>query len=166
MLRRNGLPTEVEVPIAPMLDMAFLLLAFFVMTFNPTPIEVQYTMNLLPGQAQARPEEGESDDAATADDIPAALRTLTADLLPDAEGGLERVVLGENQIVGIEPLRAELKRIASDESLPFDQALLRFDPDLHYGALVEVIDAFYDAGIKKINFTELTQGGFDFGPSL
>ena len=165
-MRRSGLPSEVEVPIAPMLDMAFLLLAFFVMTFNPTPVEVQYTMNLLPGQAQARPEEGESDDQATSEDIPAALRTLTADLLPDSKGNLERIVLGETQFQDLPTLAVELKRITGDKSLPFDQALLRFDPELQYGALIEVIDAFYAAGITKINFTELTLDGFDFGPAL
>ena len=40
--RRRGLPTsnvEPDLPITPMLDMSFQLLAFFITTYNPTPTE-------------------------------------------------------------------------------------------------------------------------------
>ena len=37
-------------PIAPMLDMAFQLLTFFVLTYHPAPQEGQFVMNLLPPQ--------------------------------------------------------------------------------------------------------------------
>ena len=41
---------EPEVPITPMLDMAFQLLTFFVLTYSPMPAEGQFVMNLLPAQ--------------------------------------------------------------------------------------------------------------------
>ena len=37
---------EPDLPIVPMLDMSFQLLAFFVMTFNPTPAEGHLEMAL------------------------------------------------------------------------------------------------------------------------
>ncbi|MBA4063930.1 MAG: hypothetical protein C0501_09500 [Isosphaera sp.] len=37
-----------DLPITPMLDMSFQLLAFFIMTFNPTPTEGQIRMALPP----------------------------------------------------------------------------------------------------------------------
>ncbi len=39
---------EVEVQITPMLDMAFQLLTFFILTYHAAPTEGQFSMNLLP----------------------------------------------------------------------------------------------------------------------
>jgi biopolymer transport protein ExbD len=39
---------EPDLPITPMLDMSFQLLAFFIMTFKPTPTEGQIAMSLPP----------------------------------------------------------------------------------------------------------------------
>ena len=41
---------EPQIPITPMLDMAFQLLTFFVLTYKPAPSEGQIIMNLLPAQ--------------------------------------------------------------------------------------------------------------------
>lgn len=41
---------EPDLPITPMLDMSFQLLAFFIMTFKPTPTEGQIAMSLPPAQ--------------------------------------------------------------------------------------------------------------------
>ncbi len=45
-------PMDPDLPIVPMLDMSFQILAFFIMTFKPTPTEGQLAMQLPP------PEEG------------------------------------------------------------------------------------------------------------
>jgi biopolymer transport protein ExbD len=39
---------EPDLPITPMLDMSFQLLAFFIMTFRPSPTEAQIAMSLPP----------------------------------------------------------------------------------------------------------------------
>jgi biopolymer transport protein ExbD len=39
---------EADLPITPMLDMSFQLLAFFIMTFHPAPTEGQIAMSLPP----------------------------------------------------------------------------------------------------------------------
>lgn len=164
---KSALPSDVDVAIAPMLDLAFNLLAFFIMTFNPTPIEVQYTMNLLPGQPQARPDESPSDqEQATSSELPAALKTLTTSLTADSRGQLDRVTIGETEVRGMDALRARLQAILSDKSLPFDQALIQSDPALHYGELMRVIDTFNSLGIHKISFAELDPSDLDLGPSL
>lgn len=41
---------EPDLPITPMLDMSFQLLAFFIMTFKPTPTEGQIAMSLPPAE--------------------------------------------------------------------------------------------------------------------
>ena len=53
--------------IAPMLDMAFQLLTFFILTYKPLPTEGQFVMNLLPPQpATALNAEAPTDAAASA----------------------------------------------------------------------------------------------------
>ena len=49
MSRRHGQSTESvepDLPITPMLDMSFQLLAFFILTFKPAPTEAQIAMEL------------------------------------------------------------------------------------------------------------------------
>jgi biopolymer transport protein ExbD len=54
MTRRVGDPAlEVDVPITPMLDVAFQVLAFFIATYQPAQLEVQMDLT-LPEAAQAR----------------------------------------------------------------------------------------------------------------
>jgi biopolymer transport protein ExbD len=48
---RDESPGEVPLPITPMLDMAFQLLAFFIMTYNPTDLEGQLDL-ALPSEAE------------------------------------------------------------------------------------------------------------------
>lgn len=45
--RGAGVPaTEPELPITPMLDMSFQLMAFFLLTFHPMPLEAQLPLSL------------------------------------------------------------------------------------------------------------------------
>jgi biopolymer transport protein ExbD len=146
-----------EVPITPMLDMAFQLLTFFILTYHPMPTEVQFIMNLMPAApATDFRAQSEAESTAANPDIPAALRTLPT-LLRAGEGGmLGRVTLGENDVQGMAALKTELKTILEDPTLPFDQALIKVDPDLRYSELMQVIDVFSALKVTKISFAELT----------
>jgi biopolymer transport protein ExbD len=146
-----------EIPVTPMLDMAFQLLTFFILTYHPMPSEVQFVMNLMPAApATDFRAQAPAETTATNPDIPAALRTLPT-LLRAGEGGkLGRVTLGENDMEGMEALKKELKSILGDPTLPFDQALIKVDPDLLYSELMQVIDVFASLKVTKISFAELT----------
>ncbi len=148
---------DIEIPVTPMLDMAFQLLTFFILTYHPMPSEGEFVMNLMPAapatdfRAQAQPET-----STTNPDIPAALRTLPT-LLRAGEGGtLGRVTLGEIDVQGMDALKKELKAILEDPTLPFDQALIKVDPDLRYSELIQIIDVFSSLKVNKISFAELT----------
>jgi biopolymer transport protein ExbD len=153
---------EVEIQVAPMLDMAFQLLTFFILTYRPMPVEGQFAMNLLPPSpvmdinAQA-PESGD----ASASGLPAALRTLTTNLHASPDGTLARIGLGESEFDSIDGLRARLKEIVADKTLPFDQALIQVDPNLRYEELMRVIEAFSGpgVGITKLSFGVLGDQG-------
>jgi biopolymer transport protein ExbD len=146
----------IEVPITPMLDMAFQLLTFFILTYHPAPSENQFAMTLMPAapatdfRAQAAAEA-----AATNDSLPASLRTLPTVLRAGDQGLLGRVTIGEQEVTGMDALRKELETILKDPTLPFDQALLKVDPNLRYSELIKVIDVFSSLKVTKISFDEL-----------
>ena len=164
-LARKKRQEDVEVPITPMLDMAFQLLTFFVLTYHPSPAEGQFQMSLLPAapvvDMNAPPSET---NAPPNDAVPAALRTMRTTLRAGPRGELGRVNVGENEVVGMDQLRTTLRTILSDKSLPFDQALIEADPNLKYEELMKVIDIYTELNINKISFAELSENGA--GPSL
>ena len=160
MIRKKRKPEQgVDIPVTPMLDMAFQLLTFFILTYRPMPAEGQFAMNLLPSApATDLRAPAEAEAAATDDTIPAALRTLPTVLRAGDHGMLGRVTLGENDLVGMAALKRELKAILEDPTLPFDQALIKVDPNLKYSELMQVIDVFSSLKITKISFSELGPG--------
>ena len=56
----------------------------------------------------------------------------------------------------MDALQQELGVILKDPTLPFDQALIKVDPDLKYSELMQVIDVFSRLKVTKISFAELT----------
>jgi biopolymer transport protein ExbD len=156
MRRGRKADETIQVPITPMLDMAFQLLTFFILTYHPMPAEGQFVMNLLPAAPATDPRAPAEAEAATTDDtLPAALRTLPTVLRSDDKGMLGRVTLGETDIQGMASLKRELGIILKDPSLPFDQALIKVDPKLKYSELIQVIDVFASLKVSKISFSEL-----------
>ena len=150
---------KIEIPIVPMLDMAFQLLTFFIMTYRPAPSEVQFNMNLLPPAPAAKMSaEPPPPDSSAPSDAPAALRTLTTTLRAGEGGSLGAITLGDNDVNGLEELAAQLELILKDPNLGFEQALLQVDPNLNYAELVAVIDVFSRLGLTKVSFTELPAG--------
>ena len=150
---------EVEVQITPMLDMAFQLLTFFILTFRPMPTEGQFSMNLLPSspsiditQTDKNTEQNDNSDT------PAMLRTLTVQLRSNLDGSLAQMSIGESDFPTLEQLQTRLKEIVADKTLPFDQAVIQSDPGLKYEDLMRVIDVFAgpEVGITKLSFSELS----------
>jgi len=152
-----------QLPITPMLDMAFQLLTFFVLTYKPAPSEVQFTMNLLPPQpATAITAEAPTDKPS--DNLPASLRTLPTILRAGDGGRLGQIMVGEATIpTDPKELKRELDKYFQNPDLPFDQTVLKVDPRLKYSELMKVMNAFMNAFIdaKKppnITFEELGPG--------
>jgi biopolymer transport protein ExbD len=149
---------DVEVPITPMLDMAFQLLTFFILTYHPAPTEGQFSMNLLPAQPSISLETPSGDKNANNNDLPAGVKTLPTTLRAGEDGQLAEIYIEDNKIDGLEALAKELAEIFKDKSaLPFDQTLIKVDPKLKYAELVKVIDLF-SKHITKISFVDLNSG--------
>jgi biopolymer transport protein ExbD len=160
--RRKKSEESLEIPITPMLDMAFQLLTFFILTYHPMPTEGQFVMNLMPA-APATDINAKAPESAQANpDVPAALKTLPATLRAGEGGGLGRITLGDNEIQGgVDALKRELDVYFKDPTLPFEQTVIKVDPNLKYSALMQVINAFSQAfhdakKDPKLSFQELS----------
>jgi len=152
---------EVDIPVTPMLDMAFQLLTFFILTYHPAPTEGQFGMNLLPASPAIKMEATAPPDttANTNPDVPPALRTMTTQLFANPDGSLGKVQIEENELQGMDELRAKLKEFLGGPEGPlFEQALIQADPQLKYEELMRVIDVFSGLKITKISFAELEAG--------
>jgi biopolymer transport protein ExbD len=152
-----------DVPITPMLDMAFQLLTFFVLTYKPAPAEVQFGMKLLPAQpATSITAEAPADKPS--DNLPVSLRTLPTTLRAGDGGSLAQIMVGETAIPSDpKALEKELDKFFQDPNLPFDQTVIKVDPRLKYAELVTVINAFSNAFKNakkdpKLSLEELVPG--------
>ncbi len=164
-MRRRSLRQKVDepnVPIAPMLDMAFQLLTFFVLTYHPAPQEGQFVMSLLPAQpATAMAAAPAANQPVASNDLPVSLRTLPMSLRAGDGGSLGRIVVEQTEMPNDpKALEEALGRYLEDPDLPFDQTLLKVDPNLRYSELMTVINAFSNAFAKsgkdmKLSFVEL-----------
>src|SRR5262245_176998 len=62
---RRGSSQGVQLNLAAMLDMAFQLLAFFILTFRPAPVEGQLAVNMPPPVAQTNIGKSKPSEAIT-----------------------------------------------------------------------------------------------------
>jgi biopolymer transport protein ExbD len=144
-----------EVPVAPMLDVAFNILAFFIFTFNPAPVELQFKLNLLPAQPAAEPEDTRTNSDAPSE-LPAPISTLSIVLSSDgSSGALRSIRLEDIEYDSLAEFAARIKVIAADPDITFDQAEIRVDPYLDYQYLIQVVNIFAANRITKISFAEL-----------
>ncbi len=146
---------DVEIPITPMLDMAFQLLTFFILTYRPAPAEGQFSMNLLPAQPAVAMDAPATDAKANDNELPAGLKELPVILRANGDGTLGQITLGENNVADLKALAAEVKETFNNPTLPFDQTVLRTDPKLKWSEVVKVINIFSDNKVNKIAFAEL-----------
>jgi len=149
---------EIEIPITPMLDMAFQLLTFFILTYRPAPTEGQFSMNLLPAQPAVDITKEAPKDNATPS-LDASLRTLKTTLRANPNGLIGEMTLGDDQVPGLDELKTKLEGFVNDPNLSFDQAVINVDPQLRYSEVMKVIDVFSSLKPKpltKISFSELS----------
>ena len=166
MSRRPGPPEDVYFPVVPMLDMAFQLLAFFILTFQAPSGETRIDLD-LPSAPVALPQRGSRTV------VPGRSRVSAPDFRPedlgletdltvraeaDAEGHLRSLRLGQTPLPGPEALADRLQRYAEllgdrplTVSLVADDALL-------YDDAAKLLGACSAAGITAVR---LVPGGAD-----
>jgi biopolymer transport protein ExbD len=148
-------PEEVLFPVTPMLDMAFQLLAFFVLTFQAPSAETHLDLDLpatplaLPGAPRGKAE-------------PLASRRIDTDLendlfvrvTADDTGRRKSIRLGEAELPDLETLRDRLRRYVEIlEGRPLRVRLLA-DDHLQYEEAARVLAACSAAGVANVRLTE------------
>ncbi len=132
---------DVELNLAAMLDMAFQLLAFFILTFRPAPVEGQVALRLPPPHAVAvKNANAQPAGSEQSSDIPQGLTTLTISVYADPRSGRVSYRVGEADVAGLNSLDLRLKDIFADTGNPFDQVIIQASSNLPYEKLMEVVD--------------------------
>ncbi len=124
---------KTELSMTSMIDIVFLLLVFFVMTFKISAQEGDFNVKM--------PKKGEGAQSDTTQ-LPLKLR-----LKSDGNGQLQEIVLNESRSFGLdwESLRAYVVQAVGDASGPSDdegpEIEIDFDFDLHYIHVIQAITA-------------------------
>lgn len=139
MSRRKNIDGGVELNVAAMLDMAFQLLAFFILTFRPASVEGQFSLHLPPAQPMTNLDSTTlAGSNADSKDRAAGLNTLVISAAADKDGALGSLMVGEKVVDGLPGLNQALKGIFADPDMAFDQVIVQADAALHYEDLMRV----------------------------
>ena len=165
--RKTDPSIDVALPIVPMLDMSFQLLFFFIITFNPSKLDGQMTMNLpASGEAKAKSQDQVdlSKQSDTELDVPSdfvvAVKSYESNLtlsIRDAEKvyevgsieGLDRKTSDEQRVAmaGLlnklsEALKTKLEEKKKDNpTKAADNVKIEANSAMRYSTLIGVMDA-------------------------
>jgi biopolymer transport protein ExbD len=162
---------DVELNVAAMLDMAFQLLTFFILTFRPPPAEGEIGMRLPPPQAVLGAGQAAAGEDASKDpkDVK-PVATLTVSLGAGQDGLISAISLGvptkgmttiPPQPPPVQQLDGELKRFFGSGADSFEQVVIQAAPNLRYGELMRVVEICskqtYSDGtrLSKLSFVTL-----------
>ena len=167
--RRKRDQGSVEMNLAAMLDMAFQLLTFFILTFRPAPIEGQLSLNLPPPIPQTNVEAsvkgGEGIDKVL------DAETLHLHVVANDNGDvtelrveLDTVVQGRLDEGNTQRLDQKLHLKFAGKQTPYDRIQIAVDGRLRYGELMRIIDVCHrqklpdGSAMQKISFSEVNVG--------
>ena len=160
--KRRRSEGAVELNLAAMLDMAFQLLTFFILTFRPAPVEGQISLRMPPARPVTPVKDAvQAGDNAANNNPVQGLNSLVISVIPNAAGGIGSMAIGEGAVATLTGLNDRLKTVLSDQASPFDQVVIQVGPGLRYDALMGVVDVCtrqkLPSGQKltKLSFVEL-----------
>lgn len=145
--RRPKPPDEVYFPVVPMLDMAFQLLAFFIMTFQAPTTETRIDLDL-----PASPSTGRLSGSTRLDapDVIGQPTDLRVEARADPSGGLRSLRLGQVDLPSAEALLVRLReRITQAPSRPL-RVTIAAEDGLSYDEAARLIGACSQAGAGTI----------------
>src|SRR5262245_17533644 len=132
---------DVELNLTAMLDMAFQLLAFFILTFRPSPVEGQILLRMPPPQPITNVNSGQQAGNNPQNTNPLqGLNTLVISAFANGDGTLKQLSVGEAVMASLPALDRKLAAVLSDPGSGFDQVIVQVDSRLPCSALMQVID--------------------------
>jgi biopolymer transport protein ExbD len=148
-------PDDVFFPVVPILDMAFQLLAFFILTFKAPSAETHIDLHLpttpaaLPAapRGQARPRASRAVDADLENDL--LVRALADDL-----GDLKALRLGEAEVPDLAALGERLRRYTGLLGNRPLRVRLVADDRLRYEPAARIIATCSAAGVASVRLAQ------------
>jgi biopolymer transport protein ExbD len=144
MMRKKRGPQAVELNLAAMLDMAFQLLTFFILTFKPAPVEGEVALRLPPpqlvGPKVINPPNPGTD---VNQDALSQFSTLSIFLTAGDGGQLRQIRVAEDDLPvdsQLKFLNAKLSSLLNASGSPFDQVVIQVGSKLRYDELMHVVD--------------------------
>lgn len=139
--KRYRTQSEVELNLAAMLDMAFQLLAFFILTFRPSPLEGQIMLHMPPPRPITTLPNAQAPGSDPNNPNPVqGLNTLVITVLSSPGGNIGGLSIGEATVPDLNAFASRLKTLLSDPGTGFDQVLIQASSDLRYQSLMDVVD--------------------------
>ncbi len=163
--RRHGISNafvEPDLPITPMLDMAFQLLAFFITTFNPTPTEGHLDVGLPAQDGGQSTKLPDPTDAELVEDLTVRVEAdengdVSAITLTQGEGAAEVAIPGKGTQARQNLFNELKKRLASakanktgDNAFTPPKVKLELPDNLRYKILIAIMDESNRAGFPSV----------------
>jgi biopolymer transport protein ExbD len=160
MSRKSHSDEEVSLNVTAMLDMAFQLLAFFILTFKPPPAEAQIFLKLPPAQAVQGPQDGKKagEDANDPSKIKPVNSLIVSLMDNDGNGAVADVRIG----ISSEPLKQipynELEGDLRDwiSKQGYEQIVVQSSPTLHWEEVMKVFDMCAKMATKEGKLPEVS----------
>ena len=133
--------------LAAMLDMAFQLLAFFILTFRPAPVEGHFQLHMPPAVPQTDVNQSTDTNSSTGGETSAFVETLELYIMADNRGQVTAINVGQQTVVAgrltgdaLGKLNANLRSNFGVQESPYERIQLHVDRRLHYEELMKIVD--------------------------
>lgn len=153
---------SVELNLAAMLDMAFQLLMFFILTFSPAPIESQIAMLLPAVHPIARPlPQDDIGPIGISGPLPPDARPLTVTVLSNPTGAMTDMAVDQQIVRDLSELNSQLSVAIDKLGGLCPQLVMQVDGRLNYQQLMQVIEICTQGpnglrdGVQRVTFIEL-----------
>lgn len=160
--RKRRQQGDVELNLAAMLDMAFQLLTFFILTFKPAPVEGQVLLRMPPPEPVTNVNSGQQSGSDANNTNPlTGLNTLVISAIANGDGGLRQMAVGDTTMGSLPALDRKLSTVLGDPGSGFDQVIVQVDSRLRYDELMQIIDVCTrqklpnGETLSKLSFVEL-----------
>lgn len=165
--RRRNKGKGVELNLAAMLDMAFQLLTFFILTFRPAPVEGHLSLNMPPPIPHTKIERSENVVEGGGESVP-QFEALHLFVTSNELGDVEQVKIEGNLVASghltdqmLAVINRRLKSLFDLQRTPFDRIQIEVDRRLRYEELMRVIEVCTKqklpdgSSMTKISFVEM-----------
>ena len=154
-LRKRKAP-NIELNLAAMLDMAFQLLTFFILTFRPAPVEGELGLHLPPPVPISNIKTNDPANNEGANMEEADVEKLDLTITSDDRGEVSMIKTGIRPLVrgrltppNLDSLDQQLKSMFSAQVIPLDRVQLAVDERLRYEELMKIVDVCTKQKLKS-----------------